>query len=133
MLLGLPSETRKQIPLYQQGGLSYLLECTGRGDLPPPTPAMGLGAGGRVGFTVTGDGDHSGLVVGPGVDLWATGPIREVVLAPTVDLSLRHPLWPQCRWQFDVNLGAGYFCGRATDTGFPRLFPLLGLSTGFRY
>jgi hypothetical protein len=118
--------------VYQDGGLSYLLELNDGSGLPPAT-AVGMAAGGRVGLTVAGDGERGRFVVGPGLDLWAASPGREVVVAPTVDFNLRHDLWTGWKWDLDLNLGTGYFCGRAADFGFPRVFPVVGLSTGFRF
>jgi hypothetical protein len=132
LVLGLPADARKQGALYQDGGRSYFLEFNDGGSLTPYGP-VGFAAGGRVGFTVAGDGAGGGLMVGPGLDLWTSGPVREVVLAPTVDITVVRDLWPNCRWDLGLNVGTGCFCGRAADYGFPRVFPVLGLSTGFRF
>jgi hypothetical protein len=132
LLLALPTTGRAQTAIYEEGRCACLLEMNDGGAL-SPFAVVGLAAGGRVDFTLAGDGVRSGLAVGPGVDLWANSPAREAVLAPTLDLSVRHDLWSQCHWNLGLNVGAGYFYGRANDYGFPRLFPLLGLSTGLRF
>jgi hypothetical protein len=132
LLLGQTSVARKCAPLYEEGGSSFLLELH-EGNTLTPLPTVGVAGGGRFDFTLAGDGPGNALVVGPGVDLWATCSAREVVLAPTLDISLQQGTGTQFAWQVGLNLGAGYFCGRATDFGFPRLFPLFGLYTGLRF
>jgi hypothetical protein len=132
LLLGLPSPARLQAPLYQEAGHSFLLEFSDRGTL-TAQPVSGVAGGGRLNFTLVGDAAGKGLVVGPGLDLWTVNSVNEVVVAPTLDITLMQDLRPRCGWEFGLNVGAGYFCGRPADYGFPRVFPLFGLYTGFKF
>jgi hypothetical protein len=132
LLLGVANTGRTQAVVFEEDGCTCLVEMNDGGAL-TPFAVVGVAAGGRLGFAVAGDGVRSGLVVGPGVDVWANSPVHEAVLAPTLDFKLLYAAGPQGRWDLGLNLGAGYYYGRGADYGFPRLFPLVGLSTALRF
>jgi hypothetical protein len=132
LLLGLPGSGREQAAVYEEAGCACLLEMN-QGDALSPFAVAGLAGGGRLAYRVAGGDDRPALSVSPGVDLWSADPAREAVLAPTVDLSVRHQAGPWFAWEVGLHGGAGYFCGRPAEAGFPRYFPLLGLSAVVRY